>query len=162
MNRQSIRISSPVGFLQITGVEYHLQSIKFIEETTPESSIPETGLLGSVVNQLQMYFKGTLTKFQYPELPPGTIFQREVWNVISEIPYGETSSYVSIAWKLGDMKKARAVGSAVGANPYLILIPCHRAISSDGRLTGYAGGIKRKRWLLQHENRILTGQQMLF
>lgn len=159
---QSIHISSPLGTIQINGSDHHLQSIRFCEETIPDSTLPAAGLLDSFVHQLQGYFKGTLTKFEYPELPAGTSFQQDVWNILTQIPFGETCSYASIAKKLGNINKTRAVGTAIGANPVLILIPCHRVISMDGKLTGYAGGIKRKQWLLQHENRVRTGQQLLF
>ena len=102
--------------------------------------------------QLTEYFQGTRTQFNVPIAPEGTDFQREVWQELLSIPFGKTTSYAKQSIKLGDVKKIRAVGSANGKNPIAIIIPCHRVIGSDGNLTGYAGGLDKKEWLLKHEN----------
>ncbi|TDN87355.1 methylated-DNA-[protein]-cysteine S-methyltransferase [Salegentibacter sp. 24] len=104
--------------------------------------------------QLESYFKGNLEKFDLKLKPEGTDFQQKVWKAISAIPFGKTCSYLELSRKLGDEKAIRAVASANGKNPIWVIIPCHRVIGSDGTLTGYAGGIHRKQWLLNHENNI--------
>jgi methylated-DNA-[protein]-cysteine S-methyltransferase len=101
--------------------------------------------------QLEAYFKGNLRTFNVPLLPEGTDFQLRVWKELQRIPYGRTMSYLELAHGLGDAKALRAVGRANGANPIAILIPCHRVIGADGSLTGYAGGLERKRALLELE-----------
>lgn len=159
---QSTNITTPLGIVQISGSDRHLESVQFVEETSPYCSMSANGFIAAIADQFMRYFEGTLKNFNFKEIPTGTAFQQDVWKLLYHIPYGHTSSYVAIAKKLGDVKKTRAVGAAIGANPLLILIPCHRVISSDGKLTGYAGGTYRKQWLLQHEKRMLTGQQLLF
>ena len=106
--------------------------------------------------ELRDYFQGRRTRFTIPVAPAGTVFQRRVWQAIAAIPFGETSTYGAIAEALGGVHLARAVGSAVAANPIPIIIPCHRVIGSDGSLTGYAGGLSTKVWLLRHEHALLA------
>ena len=108
-------------------------------------------VLAAAGEQLDAYFTGELTTFDLPLAPRGTPFQQCVWAALVEIPFGETVSYGSLATRLGRPGAARAVGLANGSNPISIIIPCHRVIGSDGRLTGYGGGIDRKAWLLDHE-----------
>ena len=108
-------------------------------------------VLAAAGEQLDAYFAGELTTFDLPLAPRGTPFQQRVWAALVEIPFGETISYGSLATRLGRPAAARAVGLANGSNPISIIIPCHRVIGSDGRLTGYGGGIDRKAWLLDHE-----------
>ena len=102
------------------------------------------------------YFKGQRTTFDLPVRQHGTAFQQSVWNVLTEIPFGKTVSYSWVAKKLNNPKAVRAVGAANGKNNVWIIVPCHRVIGADGSLTGYAGGLDRKKWLLTHENRKLT------
>ncbi|PIQ47937.1 MAG: cysteine methyltransferase [Cytophagales bacterium CG12_big_fil_rev_8_21_14_0_65_40_12] len=122
----------------------------------PEMGEESQGVMPIVVRkckkQLTEYFQGTRTQFNIPIAPEGTDFQREVWQELLSIPFGKTTSYAKQSIKLGDVKKIRAVGSANGKNPIAIIIPCHRVIGSDGNLTGYAGGLDKKEWLLKHEN----------
>ena len=106
------------------------------------------------------YFEGNRTEFQFEMNPKGTDFQKKVWQELLKISYGKTESYQKITNKLGDPKAIRAVANANGKNPLWIVIPCHRVIGSDGSLTGYAGGLWRKKWLLNHENPIK--QETLF
>jgi methylated-DNA-[protein]-cysteine S-methyltransferase len=110
-------------------------------------------------NRLAAYFAGDLRAFDGVALDAGgTPFQQRVWAALREIPAGDTISYLTLARRIGDPTAARAVGAANGANPIAIVVPCHRVIASDGRLSGYAGGVHRKRWLLDHE-RAGTGAQ---
>ena len=106
------------------------------------------------------YFEGKRTNFNFKLNPSGTEFQQKVWKSLLEIPFGKTMSYMELSKKLGDVKAIRAVASANGKNPLWIVVPCHRVIGTDGSLTGYAGGLWRKKWLLEHENP--TTQQSLF
>lgn len=101
--------------------------------------------------QLQDYFSGKSRSFDLPLKPEGTEFQRKVWSELLKIPYGETLTYHGLARRLGDAKVIRAAGTANGKNPIAVIIPCHRVIGAGNKLTGYAGGIWRKKWLLEHE-----------
>lgn len=109
----------------------------------------------SARTQLQEYFDGNRHSFQLNLEPDGTEFEQKVWSILSEIQCGITTSYGQIAAKLGDKNSAQAVGSANGKNPIAIVIPCHRVIGANNDLTGYAGGIHRKEWLLKHEGALL-------
>jgi len=152
-------LNTPIGTLEIKGDENGLASVHFLdtdEENT--STISET--LQPTINQLQEYFEGTRTEFHIKLNPEGTSFQKKVWKQLQNIPYEKTVSYQEIANRLGDPKVIRAAASANGKNPIAIIIPCHRVIGSDGSLTGYAGGLHRKKWLLAHENPVK--QQSLF
>lgn len=110
--------------------------------------------------QLQAYFAGELHEFDLPLAAAGTPFQKRVWRALGEIPYGQTISYGELARRIGQPTASRAVGLASGQNPISIIVPCHRVIGANGALTGYGGGIERKKWLLAHETRIkpLTGR----
>jgi methylated-DNA-[protein]-cysteine S-methyltransferase len=110
----------------------------------------ETGF-GEVTRQLEQYFAGVRKRFDLPLGPQGDAFQRQVWDLISGIPYGHTASYGELARQLGAGILAKDVGAAVGRNPLCIIVPCHRVVGTDGRLTGYAGGLARKRFLLDLE-----------
>lgn len=111
----------------------------------------DDALLADAVSQLGAYFAGELTRFDLPLKPAGTAFQQQVWQALTDIPYGKTASYGEIANRLNKPKAVRAVGAANGRNPIGIIIPCHRVVGANGSLTGYAGGIERKQWLLRHE-----------
>jgi methylated-DNA-[protein]-cysteine S-methyltransferase len=107
--------------------------------------------LPDAVRQLREYFAGTRREFDLPLRLQGTEFQQRVWHSLTEIPYGETLSYGKLAKRIGNPNASRAVGLANGSNPISIMVPCHRVIGADGSLTGYGGGLERKRWLLAHE-----------
>lgn len=107
------------------------------------------------------YFEGKRKVFDIPVNPGGSEFQKNVWKAVQNIPYGATATYSSIAAEVGGLTMTRAVGSANGQNPLLILVPCHRVIGADGSLTGYAAGIDRKRWLLDHEKKVVSRQLQL-
>ncbi len=111
-------------------------------------------LLTEVANQLRQYFVGERQTFELPLAAAGTSFQQQVWQQLGQIPFGDTQSYGELAQRLGNKNAMRAVGAANGRNPIAIIVPCHRVIGADGKLTGYAGGLDRKIWLLQHEQRI--------
>ena len=112
------------------------------------------GVLAEACAQLGDYFAGTRTGFDLPTAPAGTPFQQRVWAALQAIPFGETTTYLAIARALGDPNATRAVGAANGRNPLGIVVPCHRIVGADGSLTGYAGGLDRKRWLLRHEDAV--------
>ena len=151
-------IKTPLGTAKITGDEQGIASISILEEGTITKKIPKD--LKEATNQLQDYFNGKRTSFDFKLNPQGTEFQQKVWQALLEIPFGKTVSYMDITKKLGDVKAIRAVASANGKNPLWIVVPCHRVIGTDGSLTGYAGGLWRKKWLLEHENP--STQQSLF
>ncbi|HLV40295.1 methylated-DNA--[protein]-cysteine S-methyltransferase [Xanthomarina sp.] len=144
-------IKTPLGFTKITGDENGISSIIILnsdEKTTDVIPIE----LEDCVQQLQEYFEGTRTHFDIQLNPEGTTFQKKVWEELKTIPYGKTWSYLELSRQLGDVKAIRAVANANGKNPLWIVVPCHRVIGSDGSLTGYAGGLHRKKWLLEHES----------
>lgn len=114
----------------------------------PQDDLP---VFTAARNWLDDYFAGNPREIDFPLSPAGTAFQRRVWEILLTIPYGETTTYGTIAKQLGENMSAQAVGQAVGRNPISILIPCHRVVGAKGQLTGYAGGIENKKWLLRHE-----------
>lgn len=143
-------LNTPLGILAFRGDRDGVQSIQFVEEpSTKCENIPNT--LREAVNQTDAFFEGTLRNFSFPMNPKGTIFQKKIWSILSGIPYGTTLSYIKIAQIYGNTKAVRAVGAAIGKNPILVAIPCHRVIGSDGTLIGYAAGLNRKRELIKHE-----------
>ncbi|HLT53837.1 MAG TPA: methylated-DNA--[protein]-cysteine S-methyltransferase [Flavobacteriaceae bacterium] len=156
---ESCIIHTPLGFTKIEGDVDGITAITVLNsEEIPTDLIPEE--LEDCVYQLQEYFEGKRQDFSIKLNPQGTDFQKQVWQALLEIPYGKTTSYLKLSRTLGDEKAIRAVANANGKNPIWIVIPCHRVIGSDGSLTGYAGGLHRKQWLLEHENPFK--QQSLF
>lgn len=144
-------IKSPLGFTKIVGDEDGITSIYILDSDEKTTDIiPE--VLEDCAHQLLEYFEGKRTQFDLQINLEGTEFQKKVWNQLQTIPYGKTISYLQLSQQLGDVKAIRAVANANGKNPLWIVIPCHRVIGSDGSLTGYAGGLHRKQWLLEHEN----------
>src|SRR6476620_8261435 len=151
-------IESPLGITKVVGNENGISEISVLGEGEITVKIPEN--LEECVSQLREYFDGQRIQFDFKINPQVTDFQQKVWQELLNIPFGKTMSYLDLSKKLGDVKAIRAVASANGKNPLWIVIPCHRVIGSDGSLTGYAGGIWRKQWLLEHENP--NNQQTLF
>ncbi len=150
--------STPIGILEITGNEEGIVSLLFIdEEMEPTKKIPDS--LKEVIYQLDEYFTGIRKEFGLKLNPAGTDFQKSVWNQLNSIPFGKTNSYLDISKQLGDENFTRAVGNANGKNPIAIVCPCHRVIGTSGKLTGYAGGLWRKEWLLNHEKGVILGKQ---
>lgn len=153
-------LESPLGWLKITTNSKELLSISF-EETQDVSSnqIPE--IHQQTIQQLKEYFQGSRKEFDLKLAPVGTDFQKKIWSLVQKVSFGETASYLDIALESGSEKNTRAVGLANGKNPIPIIIPCHRILGSNGKLTGYAGGLDRKRWLLLHEQ-THSNHQLLF
>lgn len=144
-------LKTPIGVVVIRGSEKGIRSVTFTDKSEVEiEQTPET--LQACKNQLAAYFEGTQKEFSLLLDPEGTSFQKKVWKQLSNIGFGRTSSYKEQTEALGDLKAIRAVAGANAKNPIAIIIPCHRVIGSDGKLTGYAGGLWRKKWLLEHEN----------
>lgn len=156
---QQAHIKTPLGVTLIEGDENGIAKIWVLnEEAAITKKIPDT--LKEAAQQLQEYFEGKRNTFDFLLNPQGTDFQKKVWKALLEIPYGKTTSYQELSIKLGDVKAIRAVAAANGKNPLWVVVPCHRVIGSDGSLTGYAGGLWRKKWLIEHETPPI--QQSLF
>jgi len=161
-------IKTPLGIAKIVGDENGISVISILDEGDPKAKLEQAKpisatipvVLQEVVIQLKDYFEGRRNDFTFKLNPAGTEFQQKVWKGLLEIPFGKTISYLGLSKKLGDVKAIRAVASANGKNPLWVVVPCHRVIGTDGSLTGYAGGLWRKKWLLEHENS--TKQQSLF
>ncbi|WMC10182.1 methylated-DNA--[protein]-cysteine S-methyltransferase [Oceanimonas pelagia] len=143
-------LPSPCGPLRIEASPQAITGILFLDEDVPVLP-PTSPLLAEACRQLNAYFTGQLTRFTLSLAPAGTAFQQQVWQALLTIPWGEQRSYGEVASAIGNPRAVRAVGAANGRNPIPILIPCHRVIGANGSLTGYAGGLERKRWLLAHE-----------
>ena len=160
---QTTYYKTPIGIAEITGDKNGIQSVSVLDEDAISEEflnqkVPES--LQDCLTQLKEYFNGERASFDLTVNLKGTPFQKKVWKELLNIPYGKTRTYLQQSKALGDVKAIRAVASANGKNPLWIVIPCHRVIGSDGSLTGYAGGIWRKKWLLAHENPVK--QQSLF
>lgn len=153
------RIESPVGLLTVVGDDGYLREINFSKNGRAAAVDSEwredASAFLEAVRQLQAYFAGELEEFDLPLAPQGTQFQQKVWSELCEIPYGETISYGTLARRIGNPNASRAVGLANGSNPIPIIIPCHRVIGSNGKLTGYGGGLPIKEKLLALEKRQL-------
>ena len=151
-------IKTPLGVAKIAGDDNGIAVISILEEGEVTTEVPV--LLQEAISQLNDYFVGNRNDFDFKMNPSGTEFQQRVWQELLNIPFGKTMSYLDLSKKLGDVKAIRAVASANGKNPLWIVVPCHRVIGTDGSLTGYAGGLWRKKWLLEHESP--SAQQSLF
>ncbi|AWH84511.1 cysteine methyltransferase [Flavobacterium album] len=156
---QKAIIHTPVGRCLIEGDAAGVSKIHVLDEPQ-ELSLEIPAELDEAVEQLYDYFNGKRQSFDFKLNPAGTGFQKKVWEALLEIPFGKTMSYHELSVKLGDVKAIRAVAAANGKNPLWIVVPCHRVIGSDGSLTGYSGGLWRKKWLLEHETPPI--QQSLF
>lgn len=144
-----IIIKTPLGKMVASGDDSYVHSLKFCDHNDIENSF--TPALELLQHELDLYFKHKLTKFTGKLAPQGTHFQNKVWNALQQIPYGTTESYKTIADNIKHPKSFRAIANANAANHILILIPCHRIIANNGTLSGFAAGIARKKWLLEHE-----------
>ena len=154
----TLSVSSPLGPLLLAAADGGLTHLLLPTGSldpllASASSAPETDalVLQQAQAELAEYFRGERQRFTVPLAPRGTPFQLSVWRALREIPYGSTCSYLDLARAIGRPTASRAVGAANGLNPIAIIVPCHRVIGASGALTGYAGGLERKRWLLQHE-----------
>jgi methylated-DNA-[protein]-cysteine S-methyltransferase len=157
---------SPLGELVLTASDTALTRVMFpprhgsIPKAQPQWReddwhAPASAILGDARAQLGEYFARSRTVFNLPLDPSGTVFQRRVWDTLRGIPYGATTSYGELARRLGDPRATRAVGAANGKNPIPIIVPCHRVVGARGELTGFGGGLDRKRWLLEHEEALM-------
>jgi methylated-DNA-[protein]-cysteine S-methyltransferase len=151
---------SPLGYLILKSDGFTVTEITFSESDVQEKN--DCDVLQKCKQQLNNYFSGNFFDFNLPLNPVGTTFQKKVWNELLKIPFGETITYQELAINLGDQKLVRAVGTANGRNPIAIVIPCHRVIGAGNKLTGYAGGLERKLWLLNHEMKYSPLKQTLF
>jgi len=155
-----VTMDTPIGVIKLISDEQHLQSISFdavMADCT--SNIPDILIIAK--SQLEEYFGGIRQTFDFLIDPEGSEFQQRVWKRVVAVRYGSTSSYLRIAREIGSAGSCRAVGMANGKNPLPIIIPCHRIIGQNGKLTGYAGGLDRKKWLLLHEQKF-SGNGRLF
>lgn len=146
-------VESPIGLLEIAAGDGGITAVAFVE--APRHAAAAHPLLETAVAQLAAYFQRRRRAFDLPLAPLGTPFQQAVWRQLLQIPYGQTASYQAVAAALDRPRAVRAVGAANGQNPLAVVIPCHRVIGSNGRLTGYGGGLWRKEWLLRHEGSLL-------
>lgn len=142
---------SMIGRIAIAEKDGFISNVYITDEVPEDAELCETPLLAEAVGQFGDYFAGKLKEFSLPLAPEGTVFMKQVWAALQEIPYGKTASYGEIAERIGKPKAARAVGLANNRNPIPIIIPCHRVIGANGSLTGYAGGLDMKRKLLELE-----------
>lgn len=158
-------LETPIGYLLIQASNVGIKKVIFVDElfinglsinglsiNGQEHTIKQNEWTNACKLQLSEYFTGTRESFNLPLDQEGTLFQKEVWSNLSTIPFGKSTSYGEIAKQIQNPKAVRAVGAANGKNPISIIVPCHRVIGNNGKLTGYAGGLKRKAWLLNHEN----------
>ena len=157
--KYSAQYHSPIGILSIEGSDDGISQLLFLgpgpESIELASEDQSTNpIIEQCVSELSEYFAGTRTTFSVSLMPQGTPFEQTIWEALRDIQYGSTCSYLDIARKINNPNAIRAVGRANGANPIAIIVPCHRVIGSDGSLTGYAGELWRKRWLLDHEARV--------
>ena len=160
---------SPVGTVRIKAHKGCINEILFMDEVTEQQrddneiiDQADTDVSAKCRQQLDEYFSGERKTFDFPVKQEGTLFQEKVWSELLHIPYGKTISYRQLSQMIGNVKSIRSVGTANGRNSLPIVVPCHRVIGSDGSLTGYGGGLWRKKWLLEHENKFGNGVVSLF
>jgi methylated-DNA-[protein]-cysteine S-methyltransferase len=151
---------SPVGVLKIQCTDADIVLIHFVKEPGIENN--HHPLLEKCIGQLDEYFTGKRKDFDLPLSQPGTSFQQNVWAHLLKIPYGKTISYLQLSKQIGDVKAIRAIAATNGKNNIAIIVPCHRVIGSNATLVGYAGGLQKKKWLLEHEAKYSYGLQFLF
>lgn len=148
---------SPLGVILLKAHKEAITVVSFQDKKPALINYSNSSLLQNAVQQLDEYFKGYRRQFDLPLAPAGTDFQQSVWKELLQLSFGATITYLQLAKRLGNVKSIRAAASANGKNPLAIIIPCHRVIGADGKLTGYAGGLHRKKWLLEHEAKVCGG-----
>ena len=159
---------SPIGIILIKISGGYVNELIYSNEDAEELpgeiklSAADKNVLQNCIKQFDEYFSGKRKIFDLPVKQEGTVFQQKVWSELIKIPFGKTISYLQLAQQLGDAKSIRAAASANGRNKLNIIVPCHRVIGSDGSLIGYGGGLPRKKWLLDHENKYANGVSLLF
>jgi len=147
---------SPIGALLVEGNTDYITQISFIDTDRSDTDhafaeLPVYPVIKECINQLEAYFTGRLKMFDVPIAPAGTDFQKEIWRLLQKLPYGQSATYTQLSDMYGNPSAIRAVAAANGSNPIMIIVPCHRVIGAGYKLTGYAGGLHRKEWLLRHE-----------
>lgn len=152
MSKEYTTYAAPCGSLWLVAECGAVCGVWWHDGDYGHESTGDNVVLARLVAQLDEYFAGTRRVFDVPQRAAGTAFQREVWQALAAIPYGSTTTYSAVAHAMGRPRAVRAVARAIGANPLSVLVPCHRVIGSNGTLTGYAGGLPAKRWLLRHES----------
>ncbi|HQY12059.1 MAG TPA: methylated-DNA--[protein]-cysteine S-methyltransferase [Ferruginibacter sp.] len=170
MNVEIAYYQSPLGALEIRSTGSAISEILFvnswkgakINEAELSFVKPKSAIIKSCIKQLDEYFAGKRTEFTVHIAQVGTDFQQQVWTELCKIPYGRTISYMELSKRIGNVKAIRAVGTANGNNSICIIVPCHRVIGSNGELVGYGGDLWRKKWLLEHENKVANGVLTLF
>ena len=154
---------SPVGLLKIGATDHVINQVLFVNENEEITPVRELStLLQQCIEQLIEYFNGARQVFDLPVYQEGTPFQNRVWSELLNIKFGRTISYLDLAKRLGDPKVIRAAATSNGKNNICIIVPCHRVVGTNNSLIGYSGGLPRKKWLLNHENKIVNGVQTLF
>ncbi len=146
-------LKTPIGYVEVTGSEKGITSLHFLDFRVRPRHVPPA--LKECIAQLDEYFHGSRKEFSVKLDLQGSEFQLRVWNELLTIPYGTAITYHELASRTGNVNAFRAVGGANGHNPVSVIVPCHRVIGSNGRLVGYRGGLKRKKWLLEHEHAFL-------
>ena len=155
--RTQVMIESPLGWIRVQYDSDGIKSLNFVEYTLGDvHNIIDNQLFSKIKTDIKAYFKKELRSFSIRLNPDGTPFQKSVWEELTKIPYGSTCTYRELAIRLGGIEKTRAVATAIAKNPILILIPCHRVIGSNGKLTGFSGGLERKRVLLELEGNAIN------
>ena len=149
-SRHRAFLKTSIGYIEVTGSDLGISSLTFLDFRVKPQNVPHC--LKSAVQQLEEYFHGTRHVFDLPLDLQGSPFQLKVWNELLKIPYGQTISYIELARRTGNVKAVRAVGGANGHNPVSVIVPCHRVIGFNGRLVGYRGGLRRKKYLLELEH----------
>lgn len=154
---------TPVGSLLIAGTTDFIHTLHICDSADTNLPLHEKAALPDIflqcISEFEAYFAGSLQAFTIPISQPGTAFQQSVWSKLLTIPYGHTTTYLQLAKDLQNPKAIRAVGTTNGKNQLWVVVPCHRVIGSNGTLTGYAGGLWRKKWLLEHESKHRFGAQ---
>ena len=147
-------LDTPIDPLLLVGDETGLRRLHFAPHRPPAGLPRDDAALAAVTGQLREYFAGDRLTFDLPLSPAGSPFQLKVWMALRDIPYGRTTTYGELAAEIGQPTASRAVGLANGRNPLAVIVPCHRVIGANGTLTGFGGGLERKRWLLEHERAV--------
>lgn len=159
MNEYKAYYNSPVGWLVIEATDEALTRVEFAKEIEDEKISPNIHTV-ECVKQLSEYFAGKRTTFDLKLDPPGTDFQKSIWNAMLDIPFGKTVAYSDLAKAINNPKSVRAVGMANNRNKIVIIVPCHRVIGKSGKLTGFGGGMHNKIWLLEHEGRSINSEKL--
>ena len=150
--------SSPIGLMEVSGTEHFITAVKFTEKGQARNKPPF--VIEKCIRQIDEYFQGTRKEFSLELKVEGSDFQKSVWEEMNTIKFAKTISYIELAKKLKQPLAVRAIGTANGKNPFCIIYPCHRVIGSNGQLIGYAGGLRRKQWLLEHERKCVGNYQL--